>query len=179
MESLATPRLVLVPITLPLVEAVWASRRTEAEAILGASFPAEWPGRALIERAFCCPIERLREDPASTLWGGRVMILRGDEPAVVGSVITSGSPDERGTVSIGYGVEAASQGQGFATEAVAKVVEWSLAQSSVEQVLATTFPWNRPSLRVLEKVGMHFVEKTEHDMLGEMWVFGRAREGRA
>jgi ribosomal-protein-alanine N-acetyltransferase len=175
-ESLTTPRLVLVPITLPLVEAVWAGRRDEAEAILGARFPMEWPGRALVERAFCCPIERLRQDPASTLWGGRVMVLRCDNPAVVGSVITSGSPDERGTVSVGYGVEAASQGQGFATEAVAKVVEWSLAQSSVFQVTATTFPWNRPSLRVLDKVGMHFTERTEHDMLGEMWVFARDRQ---
>ncbi len=104
------------------------------------------------------------------------MVLRGPAPAVVGSVITSGSPDERGTMSIGYGVEAASQGQGFATEAVAKVVEWSLQQASVEQVTATTFPWNRPSLRVLEKVGMQFAERSDHDMLGEMWVFSRARE---
>jgi RimJ/RimL family protein N-acetyltransferase len=175
-QPLSTPRLILVPITLPLVEAVWAGRRDDAEAILGARFPSEWPGRALVERAFCCPIERLREDPASTLWGGRVMILRGDAPAVVGSVITSGSPDERGKVSVGYGVEASSQGKGFATEAVASVVEWSLAQPSVEQVTATTFPWNTPSLRVIDKVGMRFTERAEHDMLGEMWVFARDRQ---
>ena len=103
------------------------------------------------------------------------MVLRTETPAVVGSVITSGSPDERGTMSIGYGVEAASQGQGFATEAVTKVVEWSLMQASVEQVTATTFPWNRPSLRVLEKVGMQFAERSDHDMLGEMWVYAKVR----
>ena len=64
MESpLRTERLVLLPITRDLVEAVLASNRELAEELVGVRFPDLWPGRALVERAFSCLIEKLRRDP--------------------------------------------------------------------------------------------------------------------
>jgi RimJ/RimL family protein N-acetyltransferase len=170
MEPLFTRRLELAPITLPLVEAVLAGRRDHAEQLAEARFPEAWPGRALIERAFCCPVDKLREDPASHLWGGRLMIARGGERVVVGSVIVNG-PHDDGTVEVGYGVENASQGKGYATEAVRAVIDWALVQPRVRRVTATTFPWHKASLRVIEKAGMRAAGTVEHDFLGEMLVF--------
>ena len=42
----------------------------------------------------------------------------------------------------------------------------------VREVRAATFPWNRASVRVIEKVGMALVETREHELFGEMFVFG-------
>lgn len=171
MEVLITKRLLLIPITLPLVEAVFAGRREEAERLAGAPFPEKWPGRQLVEQAFCCPIDHLRREPESHLWGGRLLIARAPAArSVVGSVIVSSHEDE-GRVEIGYGVEQGSQGRGLATEAVAAVTHWALAQPGIRRVTATTFPWHTASLRVISKVGMKQVGTTEHDLLGEMLVF--------
>ncbi|WP_437964965.1 GNAT family N-acetyltransferase [Sorangium sp. So ce260] len=177
MSTLTTERLDLTPVSLPLLEAVIRGDRLEAEAISGARFPDAWPGRALVERAFSSPLDRLREDPEAFLWGTRLMVTRGqEERVVVGSVVLNGRPDATGTVEIGYGVEGRSQGQGYATEGSRAVLHWTLQQASVRRVIATTPAWHRASLRVIEKLGMRRAGTLDHDLLGELLVFERFRE---
>lgn len=171
MSVLTTKRLELLPITVEMVEAVLDGRREEAERLAGAEFPEAWPGRALVERAFTCPITRLREDPGSYLWGGRLLVLRGARRVVVGSVVLDGRPDPTGTVEVGYGIERDSQGKGFATEGTAAVVDWALEQHDVARVTAATVAWHRSSVRVMEKVGMHAVGTRPHDVFGELLVY--------
>ena len=180
MTILYTPRLVLVPMTLPMVEAVMCGDRARAEAVAEARLPEAWPGAALVERAFTASLEAIRKDPLKRLWGDRLCIAR--EPAttpeerrVVGSVVFHGRPDEDGVAEIGYGVEESSQGQGLATEATRVCVAWALEQPGVRAVRATTLPWHRASLRVIEKLGMHRVETREHELLGELYVFELSR----
>jgi RimJ/RimL family protein N-acetyltransferase len=175
---LRTARLELVPVSLAMIEAVMLGRRDDAEALVAARMPDRWPNRELVERAFTASLDAIRADPAVRLWGDRVMVVPGDEVGarrVVGSVVFHGRPDDSGVAEIAYGVEEASQGQGFATEAVAACVEWALAEPGVDAVRATTFAWHRPSLRVLAKVGMTSAGTREHDVLGEMLVFERRR----
>ncbi len=162
--------------TLSVVEAVMAGRRDDAERHLDALLPALWPGRALIERAFCASIERIREDPATRLWGDRVMILRGGTRRVIGSVVFHGAPGEDGLVEVAYGVEQDSQRQGYATEATRASVEWALAQPGVRAVRATTPTWHAPSRRVLEKCGFSQIGSRESEsMLGELLELERTR----
>lgn len=164
-----TERLLLVPITLEMFEAVHAGDRARAELLANARLPEAWPNRALIERAFSADIDAIREDPPRRLWGDRLMIARG-EPRIVGSVIFHGRPDN-GVAEVGYGVELDSQGRGFATEATRACVEWALAQPECNAVTATTFPWHKASLRVIEKLGMKQIDSREHELLGELLVF--------
>ncbi len=104
------------------------------------------------------------------------MIARGEERRVVGSVVFHGQPDEDGVAEVGYGVDTVLQGRGLATEATRACVAWALAQPGVRRVLATTFPFHRASLRVIEKLGMRLVD-TELDALwGERLVFAIDRE---
>jgi len=176
MSLLLTPRLRLVPITVPMVEAVMFGRREAAEALVKAKMPERWPNRDLVERAFTASLEAIRADPEVRLWGDRVMVLpgAGGEPdRVVGSVVFHGRPDEGGVAEIAYGVEEASQAQGYATEAVGASVDWAFTQPGVRAVQAATFAWHVPSLRVIEKVGMVRVGTREHELLGEMLVFER------
>ncbi len=174
MPTLRTERLDLVPITLPFVEAVLATDRARAEAVCGARIPAAWPGPDLIARAFHPSLDAIRADPERRLWGDTLLISRGGERRVVGSVVFHGHPDD-GVAEVGYGVDDAEQRQGFATEATRACVEWALAQVGIATVTAVTFPWHLASLRVIERVGMTRAGSREHPYLGEMLVFERRR----
>lgn len=180
MSTLETRRLELVPITLDIVEAVMADRQSEVERIAGATFVGKWPGRALIERAFCAALDRIRANPSVRLWGDRLMIARDDNGArrLVGSVVFHGAPDEDGVVEIGYGVEQSSQGKGYGSEATLAMVEWALTQPGCEAVTATTLPWHTASVRILERAGLRSVGWREHEVLGDLQLFER-REGTA
>jgi RimJ/RimL family protein N-acetyltransferase len=167
---LHTDRLILEPISLSLMEAVLAGDRRRSEALAQARFPSEWPGPAVIERAFKAYPDLVRADPEKRLWGDRLMITRNGERQVIGSVIFHGYP-QNGVAEVGYGVERGSQGQGLATEGTRACVEWALEQPGIRAVRATTFTWHRASVRVLEKIGMRAVGSEEHELLGEMLVF--------
>lgn len=173
MTVLTTARLELVPITLPLVEAVMSDRRADVARIVGAKLPDKWPGRALIERAFSVSIENVRANPAVRLWGDRLMITREPEPRLVGSVVFHGAPGPDGEVEVGYGVEEASQGNGFGTEATCACVEWALEQPGVRCVKATTLPWHKASIRILQRAGFRASGWREHELLGDLQVFER------
>lgn len=173
MHVLMTPRLELHPITLPLVEAVMSDRRDDAAKIVGAKLPEKWPGRALIERAFSVSIENVRANPAVRLWGDRLMITRGHERRLVGSVVFHGAPNADGEVEVGYGVEESSQGMGFGTEATCAMVDWALEQPGVVRVTATTLPWHKASIRILQRAGFRASGWREHELLGDLQVFER------
>lgn len=169
-----TERLALVPMTLSIVEAVMLDRREDARRLIAADMPKRWPGRALVERAFSASLDRIRAAPERRLWGDRLMIVKGDRPRVVGSVVFHGFPED-GIAEVGYGVDEDVQRMGYATEATRAAVDWALEQAPIRAVRATTFPWHRASVRVLEKVGMRKVAVDEHDVLGEQWIFERVR----
>jgi len=158
-----------------MVEAVMAGRREDAERIADARLPAAWPGRALVERAFTVSLDEIRADPEKRLWGDRLMISSEGERRVLGSVVFHGKPDSDGMAEVAYGVEEGSQGQGLATEATRASVEWALAQPGIRIVTATTLPWHRASLRVIEKIGMRQIESRDHELLGELLVYAIRR----
>jgi ribosomal-protein-alanine N-acetyltransferase len=177
MPRLATSRFQLVPITLPILEAVLAKARSLAEELAEAEFPQAWPGDDLIARAFPYSLPAIRADPERRLWGDSLVVRpasAGGRPRVVGSVIFHGWP-EHGVAEVGYGVEEESRGQGVATEATCACVEWALREPGISAVQATTFPWHGASLAVIRKVGMELRGAREHDTLGELLVFERRR----
>ncbi len=168
-----TERLRLVPITLDAIEAVLDHDKRRAEAVVGATFPPQWPNDELVALGFPFSREALRAAPQIRLWGDS-LVLRRDEPRVVGSVVFHGHPSD-GVAEVAYSVEEASRRNGFAAEATCAAVEWALAQQGIQAVQATTFPWHAASLGVIRHVGMQLVGTREHDTLGELLVFERKR----
>jgi RimJ/RimL family protein N-acetyltransferase len=156
-----------------MVEAVMLDRREDAERAANARLPDAWPNRGLIERAFTASLDQIRADPATRLWGDRLMITTDASGVrrVVGSVVFHGRPGADGVAEVAYGVETSSRSQGLATEATTACVRWALAQQGVGAVRATTFPWHLASLRVIQKVGMEKVGSREHEILGELHIF--------
>lgn len=176
MDALVTSRLLLEPITLAQVEACFAGDRAALQDIARAEVPEAWPGRALVERAFCASLDAIRADPATRLWGDRLIIAReNDRRIVVGSVIFHGRPPN-GIAEVGYGVEERWQRNGYASEATRACVEWALLQEGILCVTATTPPWHAASIRVLERAGLAKIGMEEHETLGEVMRFERHRE---
>ena len=58
-----------------------------------------------------------------------------------------------GMVEIGYGIDEAYWGRGYATEAVIEAVKWASEQKGVTRIEAETDPDNAASQRVLQKAG--------------------------
>ncbi len=169
-----TARLELQPVSLALVEAIFARDRDASIRACGAALPEAWPNEQLVARAFHPSLAAIRADPDRRLWGDTLLIAPEDAEGprrVVGSVIFHGRPDEDGVAEVGYGVEEGSQGRGFATEGTRACVAWALAQPGVRAVTATTFAWHRASLRVIEKLGMRPCGMREHETLGELMVY--------
>jgi RimJ/RimL family protein N-acetyltransferase len=160
--------------TLPMVEAVFRGDVAALEEHARAKIPASWPGKALVERAFSASLDAIRADPEKRLWGDRLIVTKGGERLVIGSVIFHGRPDD-GVAEVGYGVEDSWQNKGIASEATLACVEWAFAQAGIVCVTATTPPWHLASIRVLEKSGLVKIGAEEHDTLGEVLRFERRK----
>jgi RimJ/RimL family protein N-acetyltransferase len=177
MGALVTRRLILEPITLAQVEATFAGDRRVLEDLARAAVPEDWPGRALVERAFCASLDAIRADPETRLWGDRLMIAEENgKRVVVGSVVFHGRPSD-GIAEVGYGVETRWQRQGYASEATRACVDWALDEEGIVAVTATTPPWHAASIRVLERAGLVRIGTEDHETLGEVVRFERRRGG--
>ncbi|MBA2493342.1 MAG: GNAT family N-acetyltransferase [Acidobacteria bacterium] len=65
---------------------------------------------------------------------------------------------ETGEMEIGYAIDKAYWGKGFATEAAEKFMRYAFEQLNAEKLVAVARPENTASRRVMEKLGMKFVK---------------------
>jgi ribosomal-protein-alanine N-acetyltransferase len=156
LRVLESPRLTLVAATPELVAADLKSAEALGRA-LAADVPDNWPPR-LYERTAMRVVQEQLEEPAGRGWSLWYLITRSsDTPRVIGICGFKGRPDSSGSVEIGYSVLDQFQLNGFATEAVARLVTWAFSHQSVNEVTAETLPHLKKSIRVMEKNGFRFV----------------------
>lgn len=67
-----------------------------------------------------------------------------------------------GTPEIVYHFATRHWGKGFATEMARASLRWGFAQRGFQQVVAIAKPENAASIHVMEKLGMHFEERTSY-----------------
>ena len=155
LRVLESRRLTLVAGTADLVRADLAGREHLAAA-LNADVPGEWPPE-LYERASMRMALDLLEDPSEHGWSVWYLLTKKhDPPRVIGICGFKGKPDRAGSVEIGYSVLPPYRIQGYATEAVARLVGWAFSHQNVAEVVAETLPHLRQSIRVMEKNGFAF-----------------------
>ncbi len=76
--------------------------------------------------------------------------------------------------SIGFWIHPAKQGQGFATECAASVLEFGFSRLGAEIITAAHATWNTLSRRVLRRIGMKYVRtnprgfKKNHEWVEEL-----------
>jgi len=106
-------------------------------------------------------LQKVIENKEDYLWYTNWVIVLKKENRIIGGLCFKGSPDEKGKVEIGYGMQDEYRCKGYATEAVKELINWAFSFNNVTEVIAETEKNNLPSHRVLEKVGMEKYEENE------------------
>ncbi|WP_189959057.1 GNAT family N-acetyltransferase [Streptomyces alanosinicus] len=136
---------------------------------------APWKDRARAER-FIAMCGRIADEGT----GARVAIDRASDGAFVGWCgLTNWDPDNR-SASLGYCLDPAMWGHGYATEAARALLQWAFDTLDLNRVQAEADTRNAASGRVLEKIGFVREGTLREDCVvnGEVsdsWVFGLLR----
>lgn len=155
LRTLETKRITLVSATVQLLEADLSGRAELADSI-GAQVPDNWPPDLYERRAMKLAIALL-QDPATQGWSFWYLLTRpSSEAEVLGICGFKGRPDEAGSVEIAYSVLSQFSNQGYASEAVSRLVQWAFSHQNVTEVAAETLPHLRNSIRVMEKNGFRY-----------------------
>ena len=166
-DAIATARLDLVILDAPILTAMQS--RTKVPDSTPFTWPGWWPDE--IDAAHVAMwLRRAPELDGVDAWRPRAVVDRESatmighagfhrppqplahalaDPTYVGSV----APAPGGAVEIGYTVFPAARGSGYATEAVAALVDWAFATGAVGTVLAAVAEDNASSRAVLARVG--------------------------
>src|SRR5215471_2127793 len=122
-----------------------------AATLIGASLPADWPGRT--GRAMRYRLAQLEVDPTELPWLLRAMVLREPRHQVVGHIGFHEPPNPRGAVEVGYTVEAAFRRRGYAFESVQALFGWAQREHGIHRFIASISPDNQASLALARKLG--------------------------
>ena len=155
LRVLESQRLVLVAANADLVRGDLQGFETLGN-MLEARVPENWPpdlyDREAMEYAL-----RMLEDITVPGWSFWYMLQRTEStPQLVGICGFKGRPDAAGSAEIGYSVVSQFRNQGYASEAVDRLVRWAFSHQTVREVSAETLPYLQSSIRVLKKNGFEF-----------------------
>lgn len=131
-----------------------------------------WTERARADR-FIAACRQIEEEGS----GARVAMERASDGTFVGWCgLTQWNPSYR-SASLGYCLEEAAWGRGYATEAARAVLGWAFGALDLNRVQAETDTRNLASARVLEKLGFVHEGTLREDCVvngdvSDSWVFG-------
>lgn len=111
----------------------------------------------------------LDNSSATDPWIHGFTMVHRDNGSVIGQCGFKGPPDAEGMVEIAYGVAPEHQGQGYATEAAAALVDFAFSHQQVRVVRAHTLPEPNASTRVLTKCGFRKIGDVMDPEDGLVW----------
>jgi [ribosomal protein S5]-alanine N-acetyltransferase len=170
-EPIRTPRLSLVSMSVPFMQALARGDLLAGSREIGASVPAWLAGQ--LEHFLQFRLAQLAVDPTIRPWLGRAIVLddeHGDRH-VIGSVGFHGPPDNERRLEIGYSIDPPYRRQGFAREAVRAMFDWARAIHGVNRFVASVSPDNEASLNLIEQFGFEKVGEQIDDVDGLEYVF--------
>lgn len=158
--DILTPRLRLVPITIERMRADPANSHRIAHSghfpdsagfaeLLDAHVPPSWPPEHWEPHVFDFFEKQYAEHPHTLGWN-RYVILR-SESLLIGTL--GAYPRSEAEAEIGYSILTPWQRMGLATEATLAHIAYLFETTSLQTLIAHTFPNLTPSIRVMEKCG--------------------------
>lgn len=171
--TLYTERLCLRPFTDADADPLFALQSNAYVLRYWDSPPWTEPARAARFIAAC---RQLAEDGA----GARVAMERISDGAFIGwCALTQWNPDFR-SASLGYCLDDAAWGHGYATEAARALLQWAFDTLDLNRVQAEADTRNPASGRVLEKLGFVLEGTLREDCIvngdvSDSWVYGLLR----
>ena len=152
-ETIRTPRLELVSMTIPVMRALQEKDLETAGREVGA---AVTPGLAddLVD-FLRYRLAQVEADPSIRQWLGRLMVLTDEDGQrrAIGTIGFHGPPDELGRLEVGYRVEAPYRRLGYAREAVRAMFDWAASAHGIHRFVASVSPANDPSLQLIAGFG--------------------------
>jgi RimJ/RimL family protein N-acetyltransferase len=149
MEDLVTDRLVLHPFTVAEAE-----RLVEAGPAPAGGYPTDMDVAGVRRYLEVCARDG---DPRP--FGAYEIRVRADGRAIGGAGFHA-APDDGGTVTIGYGLIAASRGHGYAAEALRELLRFA-RENGAARVKGDTDRGNVASQRVMAAAGMRLVAEDD------------------
>ena len=98
----------------------------------------------------------------------QIAVVENGTGALVGDIGFGFHKERDGVAEIGFTIAPVAQGHGLGAEAVMCALEWLFATGKVDVIEAITDARNAPSIRLLERVGMHLDRTQEMPFKGEM-----------
>jgi RimJ/RimL family protein N-acetyltransferase len=100
-------------------------------------------------------------DPSIWDWLTYWLVVIREDSFGAGLFGYKGFPDSNGEAEIGYGIDPACRGKGYATEALLALVEWAFREPACRAVVARdVLRTNQASRKVLVKAGFSIYEET-------------------
>ena len=128
---------------------------------LGVNVPDNWPVEHYDADPLVWSLQKLDEDPSSEPWLLRYFIeLETNTLAGFGG---GGGLSNDGSWTIGYSVLPQFRRRGYASEALAALVEAAFEHPEVERIIGETYPELVASIGVMEKNGFAFVGPGDGD----------------
>ncbi len=97
-------------------------------------------------------------------WYTHWIIIHQSNNLIIGGIGINGVPDKLGEVMIGYYIDKKYESQGYATEALANMVNWIFKNPSVKSIIADTLIDGYASQKVLKKNGIDLVGEVEEGL---------------
>lgn len=149
-DMIFTPRLELRPGSMAAFTTAPHDREALA-VILGVNVPESWPVDHYDDDPLTWCRNHLERDPECAPWLMRYMILR-ETNTLIGTVGCA-PVDDSAAVTVGYAVLPEYRRRGYASEALAALIEWAFRWPHVERAVAYTYPDLVASIGVLAKNG--------------------------
>jgi len=158
-ETIRTPRLELVSMTVPVMRALQDKDMALASREAGAVVP-EGLADDLVD-FLRYRLAQLDADPSIREWLGRLIVLTDEsgERRAIGTSGFHGPPDDQGRLEVGYRIEAPYRRRGYGRESVQALFDWAASAHGVHRFIASISPTNEPSLRLA--AGFGFRETVE------------------
>jgi [ribosomal protein S5]-alanine N-acetyltransferase len=170
MLEISSSRLQLIPLDHHLLTLWHTQGRNVMEQKMGLN-PSDWQITDLYQRETIDALENYwlpmtNENFIDFMWFTNWEIVLKDQNLSIGGIGFAGLPDQEGKTMTGYMIDAKFHQQGFATEALACLLEWGKMDTNLKIVNADTPIDNIGSQKVLVnngfvKIGQSQVEHTE------------------
>lgn len=171
MNEIKTKNLILVACDLKHFEAILQDRH-KLELLLDIVVPENWTE---FPEAIKYAYEYLKANPSACGWWTYLFVHCQDR-VLIGLGGFKGQANESGVVEIGYEIIPDYRNRGLATEAARGLIDYAFSHSQIKFIDAQTLPEANASTRVLEKIGLRYMETVQDRQHGAIWHWRLARE---
>jgi ribosomal-protein-alanine N-acetyltransferase len=160
-EQLLTERLLLIPFTIPICKNLINDDFSDLIK-MGLKKGKGWPDDDVTDTLpkILNNLSIVESPTGFESW----MIIKKDTLEIIGDLGFKGFNDAEGNIDIGYGIIKEERQKGYATEAVAALIQWAFSNEFVKEITARCLIDNTSSIHLLKKCKFTEISK-DNEML--------------